>query len=62
VRPGCREATGLQIRTLTSDPQRRDDGRVAVWVVVIHSNPDDEHHIREGSELLISQTLNQLLA
>jgi len=52
---------GYKIRTLTSDPQRRDDRRVAVWVVVIGSNPDDEDRIRDRSELLISQTLNQLL-
>ena len=52
---------GYQIRTLTSDPQRRDDRRIAVWVVVINSNLDDEDRIRERSELLISQTLNQLL-
>ena len=52
---------GYKIRTLTSDPERRDDRRVAVWVVVIDSNPDDEHRIRERSELLINQTLNELL-
>ena len=33
---------GYKIRTLTSDPQRRDDGRVAVWVVVIESTPNEE--------------------
>jgi hypothetical protein len=42
-------------------PDRRDDRRVAVWVVIINSNPDDEERIRECSELLTSQTLNQLL-
>ena len=52
---------GYTIRTLTSDPERRDDRRVAVWVVVISSNPDDEGLIRERGELLISETLNQLL-
>lgn len=52
---------GYKIRTLTSDPQRRDDRRVAVWVVVISSNPDDEDRIRDRRDLLISQTLNQLL-
>src|SRR5680860_480917 len=52
---------GYKIRTLTSDPQQRDDRRIAVWVVVIGSNPDDEDRIRERSELLISETLNQLL-
>ena len=52
---------GYKIRTLTSDPQRRDDRRVVVWVVVIGSNPDDEDRIRDRSELLISETLNQLL-
>ena len=52
---------GFKIRTLTSDPQQRDDRRVAVWVVVTSSNPDDEDRIRERSELLISETLNQLL-
>jgi hypothetical protein len=50
-----------KIRTLTSDPQQRDDRRIAVWVVVTSSNPDDEDSIRERSELLISKTLNQLL-
>ena len=52
---------GYQIRTLASDPDRRDDRRVAVWVLVIDSNPDDEDRIRERSDLLTSQTLNQLL-
>ncbi len=52
---------GYKIRTLTSHPQQRNDRRVAVWVVVIGSNPDDEDRIRERSELLISHTLNQLL-
>jgi site-specific recombinase len=52
---------GYKIRTLTSDPEQRVDGRVAVWVVVIRSNPDDKDRIRERGELLISETLNQLL-
>ena len=43
---------GYKIRTLTSDPQRRGDGRVAVWVIVIGSNSDEEARIRERSELL----------
>jgi hypothetical protein len=51
---------GYKIRALASDPQQRDDRRVAVWVVVTSSNPDDEHRIRERSELLISETLNRL--
>jgi hypothetical protein len=51
---------GYKIRTLTSDPQQRDDPRVAVWVVT-SSNPDDEDRIRERSELLIRKTLNPLL-
>lgn len=38
---------GYKIRTLTSDPQRRDDRRAAVWVVVIGSNPDDEDRVRD---------------
>ena len=52
---------GYKIRTLTSAPQWRDDRRVAAWVVVISSNPDDEDRIRERSDLLTNQTLNQLL-
>lgn len=52
---------GYKIRTLTSDPEQRDDGRVVVWVVVIDPTPDDEDRIRERSELLISETLNRLL-
>ena len=52
---------GYKIRTFTSDPERRDDRRIAVWVLVISSNPDDEERIRERSELLINRTLNQLL-
>jgi len=52
---------GYKIPTLTSDPEHRDDGRLMVWVVVIDSTPDDEDRIRERSELLISETLNQLL-
>ena len=52
---------GYKIRTFASDPDRRDDGRLVVWVIVINSNPDDEHRIRERSELLISQTFNLLL-
>ena len=49
------------VGALTSDPEQRDDGRLMVWVVVIDSTPDDEDRIRERSELLISETLNQLL-
>jgi len=52
---------GYKIRTLTSDPQQRDDRRIAVWVVVTRSNLDDEDRIRERSELLIIETLNQRL-
>lgn len=52
---------GYKIRTFTSDPDRRDDQRIAVWVIVTDSNPDDEDRIRERSELLINHTLNQLL-
>ena len=52
---------GYKIRTLDQRPAAANDRRVAVWVVVIHSNPDDEDRIRERSELLISQTLNQRL-
>jgi hypothetical protein len=39
---------GYKIRTLASEPDRRDDRRIAVWV-------------RERSELLINQSLNELL-
>ena len=52
---------GYKIRTLTSDPEQRDDGRLMVWVVVIDSTPEDEDRIRERSELLISETLYKLL-
>ena len=58
---GGRKRLGYKIRTLTSDPQQRDDRRIAVWVVVTRSNPDDEDRILERSELLISETLNQRL-
>ena len=51
---------GYKIRTFASDPDRRDDRRVAVWVIVTDSNPDDEERMRERSELLMNQTLNQL--
>ena len=52
---------GYKIRTVASDPERRDAARLVVWVVVIDSTPDDEDRIRERSELLISRTLNLLL-
>lgn len=52
---------GYKIRTFTSDPDRQDDQRIAVWVIVTDSNPQDEDRIRERSELLINHTLNQLL-
>ena len=52
---------GYKIRTVASDPEQRDDGRLVVWVVVIDSTSGDEVRIRERSELLISETLNQLL-
>jgi hypothetical protein len=53
---------GYQVRTFASDPEQREDGRVVVWVVVTGSNPDDEARIRRRGELLISETLHQLLA
>jgi hypothetical protein len=31
-----------------------------VWVVAINANPDDEDRIREGSEFLMNQTVDQL--
>lgn len=52
---------GYKIRTFASGPDRRGDRRTAVWVLVISSNPDDEERIRERSELLIKQTLTELL-
>jgi hypothetical protein len=51
---------GYKIRTFATDPEDRDDGRVAVWVVVTASNPDDDERIRERGDLLIRETLNQL--
>lgn len=52
---------GYRIRTFASDPDRRDDQRIAVIVIVIDSNPGDEERIRARSELLMNQTFNQLL-
>jgi hypothetical protein len=52
---------GVKIRTFASDPQDRDDGRIAVWVVVTASHPDDEQRIRERGELLMREVLNQIL-
>src|SRR3954468_6986066 len=52
---------GYKIRTFASEPDRRGDRRTAVCVLVISSNPDDEARIRERSELLITQTLTELL-
>ena len=52
---------GYKIRTFASDPDRRDDQRIAVWVIVTDSNPDEEDRIRKRSDLLISHTFNQLL-
>ncbi len=52
---------GCKVRTLASDPHDRDDRRIVVWVVVTDSTPDDEDRIRERGELLIQETLHQLL-
>jgi hypothetical protein len=52
---------GYKIRTLASDPRDRDDRRIVVWVVVTASNTDDEVRIHQRGELLIEETLNQLL-
>ena len=52
---------GYKVRTFATDPERRQDRRVVVWVIVTESNPDDEERIRERGELLIRHTLNQLL-
>ncbi|MBA2560253.1 MAG: hypothetical protein H0V07_10295 [Propionibacteriales bacterium] len=52
---------GYKMRTFASDPDRRNDRRITVWVIVTDSNPDEEDRIRERSELLINYTLNQLL-
>ena len=52
---------GYKIRIFASDPQRREDRRLVVWVLVTDSNPDDEDRVRERSDLLISHTVNQIL-
>ncbi len=52
---------GYKVRTFASDPYDRDDRRIVVWVVVTDSTPDDEDRIRERGELLIQETLHQLL-
>jgi DNA-binding IclR family transcriptional regulator len=62
----CGRAAGrrleYKVRTFASDPRDRDDRRIVVWVVVTASNPDDEHRIHQRAELLIHNTLNQLLS
>lgn len=52
---------GYKIRTFATGPERREDRRVAVWVIVTDSNPEDEQRIRERGELLIDQTLTRFL-
>lgn len=52
---------GYKVRTFASDPHDRDDGRIAVWVVVTASNSNDEDRVRERGELLIQETLHPLL-
>lgn len=52
---------GHKILTFASDPHDRGYRRVVVWVVVTGSTPDDEDRIRERGELLIQETLHQLL-
>jgi hypothetical protein len=51
---------GVKIRTFATDPEDRDDGRVAVWVVVTASNPEEDERIRARGELLIREAMNQL--
>ncbi len=52
---------GYTVRIFASDPHDRDDRRIVVWVVVTDSTRDDEDRIRERGELLIQETLHQLL-
>ena len=52
---------GYKVRTLASDPHDRDDRRIAVSVVATTSNPNDEDRIHERGELLIQETLHELL-
>lgn len=42
---------GVKIRTFATHPER-DDGRIAVWVVVTAAYPADEEGIRERGDLL----------
>jgi hypothetical protein len=49
---------GYKIRTFATDPQSREDGHVAVWVVVTSSNPADDERIRERGDLLMREALN----
>ena len=61
----CGRAAGrlltYRVRTFASDPAERGDGRSVVWVVVIASTPAEETRIRERADLLVRETLGQLL-
>lgn len=46
---------GYSVRTFQSDPDKRDDGRVVVIVVVTRSTPDEEERIRERGDLLMRE-------
>ncbi len=46
---------GYKIRTLTSDPDRRDKRCLVLRVVIIESTPDDDDRIRERDDLLMIQ-------
>ena len=52
---------GYKVRTLSTDPAQRDDGRSAVFVVVIESTDEDRARIAERSRLLINNAMNQIL-
>ncbi|QWF22949.1 hypothetical protein KM427_04225 [Nocardioides sp. LMS-CY] len=45
------------MRTFATDPGRRDDQGVIVYVAVTASNPEDEDRISERSKLLIEKGL-----
>lgn len=48
---------GYRVRTFATDPDRRDDQRVIVWVGVTASTPEDQDRISERSQLLIEHAL-----
>lgn len=60
IRSAGRKAGRLlnwKVRTFQTDPAKREDGKVVVFVVVEESTPEDERRFRANGDLLIRDAM-----